>query len=378
MAGIYVHIPYCRKACHYCNFHFSTNLANISELVSAITTEISHRRDELEGAHIDTVYYGGGTPSILDLPLIKLIHDAINASFELSDVSEITLEANPEDISKDKLDGWWGLGINRLSIGIQSFFQDDLTFMNRAHNAEQSHTALSLIGQSRFTNCTADLMFGLIHGNQVKWEENLKMMMEYDIPHLSLYNLTIEEQTVFANWTAKQKISEMPESIQEHQFHFASQFLQDHGYDHYEISNYAKGGFHSIHNTNYWKRVPYLGIGPAAHSYVKDHRSWNVANNAQYIKAALDQNFTASSEALDQSDVYNEMVMLGLRTKRGIELDLIKELPSNFYNFFQERSKPYLEKNWMIETNEALKISTDKWFLSDQIASELFYIKSDN
>ena len=268
MSGIYIHIPYCRQACHYCSFHFSTSIKNKANLVSSLIKEIELRHKELSQSTLDSIYLGGGTPSLLTDEELASIMKKIVTYWQIDGSTEITLEANPEDITKEKLTSWYSIGVNRLSIGIQSFHEDDLKYMNRAHNADQSHHALSLINSSPFKAVSADLMFGLIDRSLDDWAANLDIMLSYDLDHLSIYNLTVEEQTVFANWKLKNKLQESTSELQYEQYMLAEQKLSASGYDHYEISNYAKPKRQAIHNTNYWNRKPYLGIGPSAHSYI--------------------------------------------------------------------------------------------------------------
>ena len=376
MYGLYIHIPYCRQACHYCNFHFSTNVKTKVKVIGAICKEIEVRKSFLPNNQIGTIYFGGGTPSLLDFNELSEIFKTIRKHFRLADTSEITLECNPEDVSDQKLEQWWSLGINRLSIGIQSFLDKDLNLMNRAHNADQSHQALRLIKDSNFTNVTADLMFGLIDSNIDEWEQNLDIMCSYKIPHLSIYNLTIEEQTVFANWKMKNKLNVIPESLQEDQFHMARNKLASSGYEHYEISNYALPGFRALHNQNYWNRIPYLGIGPSAHSFYKNLRTSNIANNVLYVKAWETANDHFEAELLSDEDVYNEKIMLGLRRSEGIQVsDLF--FNENSRKHFEETADPFLKAGTLIKSKTHVQLHKDKWYLSDHVASSLFLTNTE-
>ncbi len=375
MAGIYIHIPFCRQACHYCSFHFSTSLKNKGTLVLAIQEELKLKQQLFADREIHSLYFGGGTPSLLTPEELTAIMTSVRKNYSLTRDAEITLEANPEDVSTQKLSAWSKLGINRLSIGIQSFSDKDLKFMNRAHNAAQSHEALRMINESEIHSVTADLMFGLIDGNLEDWKSNLDKIASYKLTHLSIYNLTIEEQTVFANWKLKNKLNEPLPQEQEEQFYYTSRYLSSLGYDHYEISNYAIPGNYAMHNTNYWKRIPYLGIGPSAHSFDGNKRSWNVSNNANYIKQYNSGSYQQNTELLDQSDHYNELVMLGLRTKWGINLHLIKKLHVGIQQHFERLSIPLVQSGILKITNDYATLTHSKWYLSDQIASDLFYIK---
>ncbi len=375
MSGIYIHIPYCRQACHYCNFHFSTSIKNKGTLVSSLIKELELRHQELPKSTLDSIYLGGGTPSLLTRKELTSIITKIDKSWQIDTSTEITLEANPEDITKDSLEAWHTAGVNRLSIGIQSFHEADLKYMNRAHNAEQSHQALKLIKESQIKAVTADLMFGLIDSTMEAWEMNLDTILSYDLDHLSIYNLTVEEQTVFANWKLKNKLQEPTTELQYKQYKLADQKLHSAGYDHYEISNYAKPGRQAIHNTNYWNRKSYLGVGPSAHSYVNGVRSWNIANNAAYIKQMEEGNYSPSSETISEADHYNELIMLGLRTKKGIRKSDLSQLSSNLQLHFEQAVEPKLKENIIKSTEEYFQLDPNHWYVSDNISSELFFVK---
>lgn len=375
MAGIYIHIPFCRKACHYCSFHFSTNLHLKSQLVNALKKELYLRKHEIHDMSIQSIYFGGGTPSVLSFKELEEILETIRNNYDLSEQVEVTIEANPEDISFESLKQWKILGINRLSVGIQSFIDRDLIYMNRSHDAQQSKEALKLISNSEFENVSIDLMFGLINSELEEWKENLDMVKSYRITHLSVYNLTIEEQTVFANWKAKKSLLELPESYQEDQFKYASEHLKARGFEHYEISNYSLPGYQSIHNTNYWKRVTYLGFGPSAHSYKNQQRYWNESNNSKYLKMIDSDTFTQESESLDLYDIYNEMIMLGLRTSKGIEMKDILTLPKEIQTHFEAESKPLLKENILVKDQNNITLTKNNWYISDSVASQLFITK---
>jgi len=370
--GIYVHIPYCRKACHYCNFHFSTNLKTIDSLVDAILQEIGEKGQQSILSAVDTIYFGGGTPSLLTFSQIKSICEAISASFHISSGAEISLEANPEDVSADMLKSWFDLGINRLSVGIQSFLEKDLIRMNRAHTSEQSAQALRLIDESSFSNVTADLMFGLVDSTIDDWKSNLEKMLNYDLQHLSIYNLTIEEQTVYAHQAKKQRLSLPSDNRQNQQYLLAEQVLTDHGYEHYEISNYAKPGHRAAHNTAYWDRKPYIGFGPSAHSYYHESRHWNQANNQSYMTKEQNQNGSSRSEELSKSDIYNELIMLGLRRADGVDESKIGLLGATIMKKHAEQTNPLIGSGVLIRQNDRLKLDRGRWYLSDDISSSLF------
>ncbi len=370
--GIYIHIPYCRKACHYCNFHFSTNLKTIEPLVSAIQTEIIAKGKKGILSKVDTIYFGGGTPSLLSLAQLELIFNAIHGSFLISPTAEVTLEANPEDITSSMLQGWYDIGINRLSIGIQSFLDKDLERMNRAHTAHQSELALRLVTESSFTNITADLMFGLVDSQELEWQNNIEKMLSYDLPHLSIYNLTIEEQTVYAHQAKKQLLSLPSEVHQNNQYQLAEDLLEHHGYEHYEISNYARSGKRAQHNTAYWDRQPYIGIGPSAHSFYRGKRYWNPANNQTYLVHDHSKAHASLSEDLSKKDMYNELIMLGLRRSDGVDEAMIKSLGMTIWGNYQALINPFIRSGVLTKHKGKLLLKRSKWYLSDDISSSLF------
>lgn len=334
-------------------------------------TELYYAKNEI----IDSIYLGGGTPSLLPEVALEKIFEVIHSHYKISEHAEITLEANPEDITSTTLEHWHSIGVNRLSIGIQSFADKDLAFMNRNHDQRISHEALDLVFASEIQNISGDLMFGLIGNSLADWQENLEKMVHYPFNHLSVYNLTIEEQTVFHHWQKKAKLNESSASLQEDQFKLASSFLSNAGFEHYEISNYAKSGFQAVHNTNYWKGVKYWGFGPSAHSYDGKRRSWNIANNARYIQQWQQDEVVIEHEELDPFDRLNEAIMLGIRTKWGIEKKIIMDLPEVISSQFNVQLKPFLESGKLIETNEAYLLSRDLWYLSDTVAADLFITK---
>ena len=372
MSGVYIHIPFCRQACHYCNFHFSTSLSRKSEMVDAICAEILQRDISNYNQNLESIYFGGGTPSLLSKRELENILETLAAKFTWSASAEITIETNPEDISATYLSDLKSLGINRLSVGIQSFDAEDLSFMNRAHSAEQSYNALNLINEAAFRSYTLDLMFGLINRTAKEWEKNLRTALKYQPPHISCYNLTIEEQTAFAKWKADGNILESKDLLQKEQYDIAESILISQGYDHYEISNYALEGHHAIHNSNYWNKISYIGYGPGAHSFSNSVRSWNVANNSKYISAITDNISCQESEDLSQFDQFNELMMLGLRTKKGIaKKDILHQEPL-IQKHWNSLSPELIKEGILIEGNDAFSLDPSWWYLSDEIASRLF------
>lgn len=373
MAGIYVHIPFCRQACHYCNFHFSTNLSTVDPIVSTIIKELELREVFLKSQLIETIYFGGGTPSILSIEQLKSILKAIEEYYNLANSIETTIELNPEDVSIEYAKQLLDIGFNRVSIGIQSFEEGDLKFMNRSHHSGQSHDSLVNLNKAGFNNISLDLMFGLIGSDLNKWEKNIELALEYNPQHLSCYNLTIEEQTAFGKWEKEGRLRTTDESIQFDQFIFCNDLLTKNGYDHYEISNYSRLGYQSKHNTNYWNRVPYLGIGPGAHSFKQGLREFNISNNAKYIKEIAD-NTERQQDLLTSYDLFNELIMLGLRTKSGISKELISKFAQPLQSQF-EKSITKLLNTQAVHQNESFYfLKTENWYRSDFISSELFVI----
>ena len=376
-AGIYIHIPYCRKACHYCNFHFSTTLKSKDQLLSCMIDEIRHHAPMWQAYQFQSIYFGGGTPSLLSQKELSSVLNAVHKNYRIIEDPEITIECNPEDISSESLKYWAEAGINRLSVGIQSFDQDDLTFMNRNHSAVQSIKALELVKDSTFANVNVDLMFGLIDRTLEDWNKNLEVISAFAFPHLSIYNLTIEEQTVFANWKLKNRIQESSSKLQKQQFMLAHNFLSEAGYDHYEVSNYCKDQQFAKHNTSYWNRHPYLGIGPSAHSFDGRKRSWNVANNNKYIRQWREGDYQKTEEIINQEDLYHELIMLGLRTKWGVSISLIDKLPDRIKYHFHQAIQPLLDKKVLFKKADHLILDNREWYRSDYFISELFMPGND-
>lgn len=373
MSGIYIHIPFCRKACHYCNFHFSTNLSYIDALVNAIGKDIEIRHNFLKDKNLDSIYFGGGTPSILNEKQIDSILNAIQKNFNLNIGAELTFECNPDDITEDYLLMLKRIGINRLSIGVQSFFEEDLVFMNRSHNALQSVEAIEKAQNLGFNNITIDLIYGSNTTSDEMWEKNVETAVGFNLPHISSYCLTIEEKTAFHDWTKKGKMEKVDEAKANIQFEFLIKYLTAHGYDHYEISNFGKPGFHAVHNTNYWKGHHYLGVGPSAHSYNGIGRSWTKANNIQYIKDVEGGNTLVEEEILSKENRYNEYIMTGLRTMWGIDMDRIND---EFGEQYLKQLKDELNDNWLRDKikvyGTTITLTAHGKSFADGIASHFF------
>jgi oxygen-independent coproporphyrinogen III oxidase len=375
MSGIYIHIPFCKKACHYCNFHFSTNLSRQDQMVAAICKDIELRHNYLEDTQIQTLYFGGGTPSILSADSLQLIIDKVLQYFTLSPDAEITIECNPDDLSLTYLQALKAMGINRLSIGIQSFYEDDLVYMNRAHNAQEAEACIALAKVVGFENVTIDLIYGSPTTTMDMWQSNIAKALSFGISHISSYCLTIEEKTVFGSWVKSDKMKAPDEVLANAQFEYLIDTLVAHGYDHYEISNFGKPGRYAIHNTNYWKGIPYLGVGPSAHSYNGSNRSWSMANNALYITAIKKNTEYVETEILTKEDMYNEYVMIGLRTMWGINLDTIKR---KYGNEFHAHCVESINEIWLSDkiaikdNGQTITLTKEGKYFADRVASLLF------
>ncbi|WP_126653525.1 radical SAM family heme chaperone HemW [Chryseobacterium aureum] len=373
---IYIHIPFCKQKCSYCNFHFSTSLNFKDEMLRAMKTEIQLRKDELQNKNLKSLYFGGGTPSILSVDEINALIDEVLKYFSFEKDIEVTLEANPDDLDKNFLKQLAGTPVNRLSIGTQSFFEEDLKLMNRAHNASQAESSIKRAQDFGFENLSIDLIYGSPTSNLEIWKENLHKTMALEVPHISSYALTVEPKTALENWISKGKVKSPEEEEQNREFYYLSDFLKGNGFEHYEVSNFAKPGFYSRHNSAYWKYQEYLGIGPSAHSYNGfDVRSWNVANNQQYIKKLNDKLLAKEEEILSKEDQFNEMIMIGLRTIWGVDLESLKNTFSDKeMEHLKTEIKPKMDDGILVIENGHLKIPEKHWFMADGIASDLFII----
>lgn len=369
LAGIYIHIPFCKSACHYCNFHFSTSLRYKNELLNALLKEIELQQDFPGLNKINSLYFGGGTPSLLENSEILDLICRIKKYFDLQPGAEITLEANPDDITEEKLQGWKSAGINRLSIGIQSFFEEDLRWMNRAHNAVQAETALQLALQY-FDNITIDLIYGTPGLTDERWKINVDRAIAAGVPHLSCYALTVEPKTPLDKLIRKEQYENVNPDQQSAQFLLLMDWLEAAGYEHYEISNFAKPGRRSRHNSSYWQNQPYLGLGPSAHSFTGTERQWNIANNNTYITALEENRIPFEKEVLTETQRLNEYIMTSLRTMEGLNLALIPEASRLI---IEKGAGKFLDNGLLIRVNESLMLTKEGKLLADGIASDLFF-----
>jgi oxygen-independent coproporphyrinogen III oxidase len=374
VAGIYIHIPFCKKACHYCNFHFSTNTTLQNDFIAALLKETEDRSSYLEGEIVETIYFGGGTPSLLKDQLINEILKFIRTRFVLSSDPEITLESNPDDMTEERIRAWKDMGINRLSIGIQSFFNEDLKWMNRAHDANQAIQALELTLKLGFYQYSIDLIYGSPGLTQEKWTENLRTALSFNPPHISCYALTVESKTALHRMIQKKMSPDVRPDIQAAQFIRGIQTLESAGYEHYEISSFAKPGSRSRHNSAYWHSKKYLGLGPSAHSFNGISRQWNIANNALYIKSIKTGQKYFESEALEPRDLLNEYIMTSLRTREGLDLQEVYTL----YGYekskrLEQEAEAYIKLNRMKNLEGKLVLTGEGKLFADGIAAALFF-----
>lgn len=345
-------------------------------MLAAIKKEIFLRKDELQSKTLKSLYFGGGTPSILKVDELNALMDEVLKYFAFDPDIEITLEANPDDLDAQFLKGLSQSPVNRLSIGTQSFFDHDLKLMNRAHNAGQAEDSIKRAQDFGFENISIDLIYGSPTSDFEIWKENLRKVIALSVPHISSYALTVEPKTALNQWIQQRKVAAPKESEQHAEFSYMVDFLKDHGFDHYEISNFGKPGFHSQHNSAYWKSKEYLGIGPSAHSFNGwNERSWNIANNRRYIDALNQNTLAKESEILTEKEQFNEMMMIGLRTMWGVDLQQTEGKFSDYLQEeFQKNIAPKLETGILIIENGHLKIPEKHWFLADGIASDLFIL----
>lgn len=382
MSGIYLHIPFCKQACHYCDFHFSVSLAKKEDLVKAIVTELELRKNEIE-TPIETIYFGGGTPSLLSVAELKLLIDTIYKNYIVIDSPEITLEANPDDLTQLNdpknttetiFECYRTIGINRLSIGVQSFYEDDLKLMNRAHNADEAVNCLTEATRY-FDNITIDLIYGVPNMSNDKWLGNIEKALSFGVNHISSYALTVEPKTAFDSFIKKGVMDAPKDEVAYEHFKLLVSTLKQHNFIHYELSNFGKPGFFSKHNTSYWLGKPYLGVGPSAHSFHGTERAWNVANNSQYIKVVQENKLPITREILTVNDRFNEYIMTGLRTIFGVSLDKIKtEFGSEIHQLLLTSSQKYIDQDLLVITKQTLLTTEKGKFLCDGIASDLFIV----
>ncbi|EJL66084.1 radical SAM family heme chaperone HemW [Flavobacterium sp. CF136] len=382
MSGIYIHIPFCKQACHYCDFHFSTSMKKKDEMVLALAKEIQLRKNEFANEIVETIYFGGGTPSVLENSELKFLIDTVYENYKVSENPEITLEANPDDLtdlsvraeSRTIFENYREIGINRLSIGIQSFFEEDLKMMNRAHNSAEAIKCLQE-AIKYFDNISLDLIYGIPGMNDEMWKQNIETALSFGIPHISSYALTVEPKTALKKLIDTGKIAEPQDEVASNHFMILVDTLQKNGFIHYELSNFGKENYFSKNNSAYWLGKKYIGIGPSAHSYDGEKRGWNVANNSLYLKSIQDDILPIETEILSKSDRYNEYIMTGLRTIWGVSLERIEnEFGSEYLDYLNKQAQKFLNDELVYISDNILRPTAKGKFLTDGIASDLFYL----
>ncbi|MHA4741518.1 radical SAM family heme chaperone HemW [Dyadobacter sp. MSC1_007] len=370
---LYLHIPFCRQACHYCDFHFSTNISNKGRVVEAIAREMVLRKSYLPKADIETIYFGGGTPSMLSEQELEMLLDTIRRHFKVNSDAEITLEANPDDLDKNKLIQLQKAGINRLSIGIQSFHGPHLQFLNRVHSAEEAQQCVRMAQDAGISNISIDLIYAIPSETHEILQSDIQNAFALNVSHISAYCLTIEPQTAFGSWLKKKKIKPIDEEFAAQQFEILTRSLAENGYEQYEISNFAKSGQYSSHNSSYWKQRPYLGVGPSAHSYDGKSRQYNISNNAKYLQAIAEEIIPATIEQLSAADQTNEYLLTGLRTKWGVDRAKLQTLSlGTFQAAHQKELAAMIEKGWLVDQDGTLLLTQNGKLFADRIASDLF------
>ncbi len=377
MAGFYIHFPFCRKQCFYCDFHFSVSRKNLTNIIRALKKEIIERKHEFLNMEFNTIYFGGGTPSLLSIDELNSIIKLIQHNYSIHSNAEITLEANPDNLSKDYLSALYNdTIINRLSVGIQSFNDKILKFLNRQHNSKIAYDSICKAKNQGFENINIDLIYGIPGMSEKSWIKDLGIFRTLDLPHLSAYHLTIEPKTVFGYYLRKGRITPLNEEESLKQFNILLQFAYGHDYEHYEISNFAKQNYQSKHNLNYWNREPYIGIGPSAHSYTIQRRRWNIANNTKYYQSLdNDSNDYFEYEEIDKNTAYNELLLTSLRTKQGIDITCLeKEFGKEFLLLFETSVQKFLEQGVVIKNGTKYYLDDRGKFISDYILSELMKV----
>ncbi|MDB0040216.1 radical SAM family heme chaperone HemW [Polaribacter sp.] len=374
MSGIYIHIPFCKQACFYCDFHFSTSLKKKDALISCLVKEIELRKKALNNQIVETIYFGGGTPSMLSAKEISLLIAAVYKHHTVVASPEITLEANPDDLSEEKIIELSHTPINRLSIGVQSFFEKNLKLMNRAHSSSEAHTSLE-IATRYFENISIDLIYGIPGLTHEEWQQNIQTALGFNVSHISSYALTVEPKTALEKLIKKGKIEKVDDVLAQEQFFILRDLLEKANFVHYELSNFGKENYFSKNNTAYWLGKSYLGIGPSAHSFDGKQRSWNVRNNTQYMKEIELNKLPIESEVLSVTDRYNEYVMTGLRTIWGVSLEKIKtDFGSKYVTYIQTESEKYIQQKLLYVEANTLKTTKEGAFLVDGIAAHLFLL----
>ncbi len=376
MAGIYIHIPFCRKRCHYCDFFKSTDFGLKNRLLASLNHEIEIRSSELSSEEINTIYLGGGTPSTLLLGELKELLETIRQNYLVSPDAEITMEANPDDLNQSILSAWKEIGFNRLSIGIQSFSETDLKLMNRRHGVMQAIQSIKWAKNAGFSNLSIDLIYGLPNQTIQEWERNVRIAVELDVQHISAYHLTYHEGTVFYDQLKKGILKELPDELSVQQFEILIRILKEAGFEHYEISNFCKAGMYSRHNSSYWKGRKYLGFGPSAHSFDLNSRRWNVSSIPSYLNGLENGETYSETEILSEQDRYNDSIITGLRTIWGIREEYIRSRFSEpYFAHFQNTKDKYLQAGNISYLSGTVSLSQSGLFISDHIMEDFMVVK---
>jgi len=377
MAGLYIHIPFCIRRCLYCDFYSGTEMSQKAAYVAAACKELELRRDYLNGEPLETIYFGGGTPSQLSAEDFLYLFYVIEANYDLRFCREITLEANPDDMTKEYIGSLRNLPFNRISMGVQSFQSEDLKFLNRRHGREQALDAVFRCRKNQFHNLSVDLIYGLPGQTLKEWEGSLDEAIALDVPHVSAYHLTYEKGTALYRLKESGQVLPVDEELSEAFFSLLIDKLTDAGYEHYEISNFAKPGYHSVHNSSYWNGTKYLGIGPSAHSFDGNSRQWNVASLNDYLAGMTSGVPDIEVETLDADTKYNEYIITRLRTMWGIKLSVIADLFGEEKSLFcYEQATPYLKAGLLIQKKDNIRLSRQGIFISDRIMSDLLQVRS--
>jgi oxygen-independent coproporphyrinogen-3 oxidase len=375
MAGIYIHIPFCKQACTYCDFYFSTSSKMVDDLVQGLIKEIQKQKDYFKNTHhqiIETIYFGGGTPSIIKPLHIQHLIETIGTNFKLAPQVECTLEVNPDDCNVSNIKAWQSIGVNRISCGVQSFFDADLKFMNRSHNAKEAESSVKRMQDAGLTNISIDLIYGLPQLTETNWAANLNQAKHLEVTHLSCYGLTVEEKTMLAHMVKTQQVK-LDEQAAARDFEYLMDWSVQNGFEHYEISNLCKPNFESKHNSAYWKGLPYLGIGPSAHSYNGNFRQHNPPNMFSYLKSINQNNSYAIEEHLTFLEKYHEKIMIGLRLQKGIAYaDMQSYLNEKITKHFESTLQKHLEKNNIVNINDNFALSNQGKLIADYIIQDFF------
>jgi len=375
MAGIYIHIPFCKTRCHYCDFYKSTDFSARIDFLSALKKEMILRKYEVNDELIESIYFGGGTPSVLNINEIDIILQLIFSLFDIHPQIEITLEANPDDLNEPFVQALTGTGINRVSIGIQSFNDHDLKAMNRRHNSVQAINSVKNAREAGIENLSIDLIYGLPNQSLKDWEKNVDLAISMNVSHISAYHLTYHEGTVFYDYLKAGKIREISDELSLAQFKLLKHRLEQTGYEHYEISNFARDGQYSRHNRSYWERKSYIGFGPSAHSFDQRTRRWSVSNLREYLQAMEGETAFWEDEILSTQDQYNDYMITSLRTMWGVSSEYLESVFDNRFNhYFKKEAQPFIDTGHMLYDGRIYTLSEEGLFISDKIMEKLFFI----